>query len=43
MNLMGLSWFFKGKREESSAVDREKAKEDAKVQSERPGSVRFYG
>lgn len=43
MNLMGLSWFFKGKREESSAVDQEKAKEDGKVQNERPGNVGFYG
>lgn len=43
MNLMGLSWFFKGKREESGAVDQEKAREDAKVQNEPPGSVRFCG
>lgn len=34
MNLMGFLWFFKGKREESTAVDQAKAKEDAKVQNE---------
>lgn len=33
-NLTGLSWFYKGKREESTAVDQGKAKEDAKVQNE---------
>lgn len=43
MNLMGFLWFFKGKREESTAVDQAKAKEDAKVQNEGPGSVCFYG
>lgn len=43
MNLMGFLWFFEGKREESTAVDQAKAKEDAKVQNEGPGSVCFYG
>lgn len=38
-----FSWFLKGKREESAAVDQAKAKEDAKVQDERSGSVCFYG
>lgn len=33
----------KGKREESTAVDQGKAKEDAKVQIEHPGSLSFHG
>lgn len=41
MNLTGFCWFYKGKREESAAVDQGKAKEDAKVQNEHQEAFLF--